>query len=142
MIPLPCFVSDDMPFVSAKSLLMNVPVDMHGKADCYVDYISAICLDLDNNIERCHHTVPFGIDFMACPVESAEHLPYDDLLAIKKLLGEGQLSECKVFTGWLIDTRRIMVSLPLGKFSVWSHSIQTVFKNFSSCQQDLAKLVG
>ena len=142
MIPPPCFISDDVPFASAKFLLMDVPVNIHGKADCYVDDISTICLDLDNNIERCRQAVPFAIDLMGRPVESAEPLPRDNLLAIKKLLGEGQLSECKVFTGWQIDTRRMMVSLPLGKFSVWSQSIQTILKNSSSCQQDLAKLVG
>ena len=142
MIPPPCFISDDVPFASAKSLLVDVPVNIHGKADCYVDDISTICLDLDDNIERCRQAVPFAIDLMGRPVESAEPLPRDNLLAIKKLLGEGQLSECKVFTGWQIDTRRMMVSLPLGKFKVWSQSIQTILKNSSSCQQDLAKLVG
>ena len=142
MIPPPCFISDNVPFVSAKSLLVDVPVNIHGKADCYIDDISTICLDLDDNIKRCRHEVPFAIDLMGRPVESAEHLPRDDLFAIKKLLGEGQLAECKVFAGWLIDTRRMMVSLPLGKFSVWSQSIQTILKNSSFCQRDLVKIVG
>ena len=127
MIPPPCFISDDVPVASAESLLMDSPVNIHGKADFYVDDISTICLDLDEHIEHCRHAVPFAIDLMDRPVESAEPLPHDDLLVAKKLLGEGRFSECEAFTGWLIDTRRMMVSLPFGKFSVWSQSIRTIF---------------
>ena len=80
---------------------MDVPANIHGKDDCYVDDISTICLNLDDNIEHCRCAVPFAIDLMGHPIDSAELLPHDYLLAAKKLLGEGQPVECKVFTGWL-----------------------------------------
>ena len=69
---------------------MDVPANIHGKNDCYVDDTSTICLDLDDNIEHCCRAVPFAVDLMGCPIDSAELLPHDDLLAVKKLLGEGQ----------------------------------------------------
>ena len=89
LIPSPCFLSDDIPFALVQPLLMDVPVNIHGKGDCYVDDICTIYLDLDDNIERCCHIVPFAIDLMGCTIESAEPLPCDNLLAVKKLLGEG-----------------------------------------------------
>ena len=142
LIPPPCFLADDVPFASAETLQVDVPVNIHGKADCYVDDIGSICLDLHDNIERCRQAVPLAIDLMGRPLDSSDSLPRDDLLAVKKLLGEGQLAECKTFTGWLIDTRRLLVSLPFGKFFVWSKSIQSILDTNHSCQRDLAKLVG
>mmetsp|Transcript_3574 Transcript_3574/g.5530 ORF Transcript_3574/g.5530 Transcript_3574/m.5530 type:complete len:144 (-) Transcript_3574:188-619(-) len=79
---------------------------------------------------------------MGRPLDSSDSLPRDDLLAVIKLLGEGQLAECKTFTGWLIDTHCLLVSLPFGKFSVWSKSIQSILDTNFSCQWDLAKLIG
>ena len=142
MIPPPCFLDDDVPFAPAKPLQVDVPVSIHGKVDCYVDDIGSVCLDLRDNVERCRQAVPLAIDLLGRPIDSTDSLPRDDLVAVKKLLGEGQMAECKIFTGWLIDTRRMLVSLPFGKFSVWSESIQSILQTKQSCQRDLAKLIG
>ena len=142
LIPPPCFLDDEVPFAPAESLQVDVPVNIHGKADCYVDDIGSICLDLHDNVERCRQAVPLAIDLLGRPLDPTDSLPRDDLLAVKKLLGEGQLAECKTFTGWFINTRRMLVSLPFGKFSVWSQSIQSILNTNYSCQRDLAKLIG
>ena len=142
LIPPPCFLDDEVPFAPAEPLQVDVPVNIHGKADCYVDDIGSICLDLHDNVERCRQAVPLAIDLLGRPLDSTDSLPRDDLLAVKKLLGEGQLAECKTFTGWSIDTRRMLVSLPFGKFSVWSESIQSILDTNYSCQRDLAKIIG
>ena len=142
LIPPPCYLDDEVPFAPAEPLQIDVPVALHGKADCYVDDIGSVCLDLNDNVERCRHAVPLAIDLLGRPIDATDSLPRDDLLAIKKLLGEGQLAERKTFTGWLVDTRRLQVSLPFGKFSVWSKSIQSILESNQSCQRDLAKLVG
>ena len=56
--------------------------------------------------------------------------------------GEVQPVECKVFTGCLINTCRVLVSLPFGNLSAWSQSIKTILEHSFSFQCGLAKLVG
>ena len=57
LIPPPCYLDDEVPFAPAEPLQIDVPVALHGKADCYVDDIGSVCLDLKDNVERCRHAM-------------------------------------------------------------------------------------
>jgi hypothetical protein len=39
----------------------------------------------------------------------------DDLLALEKAIAEGTPSEWLIVLGWLLNTRRLLISLPLDK---------------------------
>ena len=41
LIPPSCFLDDEVPFAPAEPLQVDIPVNIHGKADCYVDDIGS-----------------------------------------------------------------------------------------------------
>ena len=44
----------------------------------------------------------------------------------QKIVAEGGLKELIIFLGWLIDTRRFIVTLPTEKWKVWSTNIKAL----------------
>ena len=56
-----------------------------------------------------------------------EEIIRDTILSLRKLLGEGQLFETKTLLGWLVDTRRFIISLDQDKFLRWNQEIEKLF---------------
>ena len=48
------------------------------------------------------------------------------MLAIKKALAEGTPAEVQIVLGWLIDTHRLLISLPPDKFNWWMAELNLV----------------
>jgi hypothetical protein len=44
-----------------------------------------------------------------------DNLPRIDIISAKKLQAEGTFKEVKVILGWVINTRSLLISLPLDK---------------------------
>ena len=59
--------------------------------------------------------MPLALDITFRPVTEEEPIPREELLNKVKTAVEGAPSEQRTFLGWLVDTRRMTVSLPNGK---------------------------
>ena len=79
---------------------------------------------------------------MPYQLEKSEPLPRDPLVSSKKLKAEGGLAEEMVLLGWHVDTRRLLVSLPVDKHAAWCRSISVVLDRGETNQGELSSLVG
>ena len=63
-------------------------------------------------------------------------------LSMLKRLGEGSPAEQQIFWGWLLNTRRLLVSLPSHKYSAWLVTIERIIKEQGCATEDLDTLEG
>ena len=72
------------------------------------------------------------------PVDHNELVPRDHVLSIRKLSGEGILSEIKNVLGWIINTRLFKIFLHPDKCKLWISSIdQALTKNKKISEKEL-----
>ena len=110
----PILEDDTVAFASAIPLAVNVPMDSKPKFDCYIDDIFGAMLLRDLKLGA--GIVPFVLHLFGRPRNPTDALPRDDLLSLEKFLAETTPSELKIILGWLLDTRRLLISLPKQKF--------------------------
>ena len=64
------------------------------------------------------------------------------ILSMMKLLMEGSPAEQQIVLGWLLDTCRLLVSLPDDKYSAWTERIAKVIREKGCTKGDLDTLEG
>jgi len=123
---------DDVPLAAARSLMVDPEADEFGTADVFLDDIfSAIPqLDGDSPGDRGAQAALLALDVLGQPLlpDNGESLPRDEVLAIGNLaigkaIAEGTPAERLIVLGWMIDTRRLLISLPTDKFTAWTADI-------------------
>lgn len=118
-IPLPERLPDNIPFgvAHALSVIIERPTDAY--IDGYVDDLMAALLDEGNIPERGRQVVALAIHIFFRPVNEQDPLVREDVLSLRKLLGEGKLEEVKIILGWIVDSRRFIVKLTNDKAKAW-----------------------
>jgi hypothetical protein len=121
---------DNVPLAAASSLMVNPEADEFGTADVFLDDIfSAIPqLDGDSPGDRGAQAALLALDVLGRPLlpVGGESLPRDKVLAINKAIAEGTPAERLIVLGWMIDTRRLLISLPTDKFTAWTANINNL----------------
>lgn len=64
------------------------------------------------------------------------------MTAEKKLIAESRLEEVKTTLGWLLDTRRLLIGLPMEKYSSWAAAVWVMLLTASCHYESLDTLVG
>jgi len=131
---------DDMPFAPASDVMVDLPVDDAPKADCYIDDIFSAFLEQD--IARGSRVIPFVLHLLSRPLQESESLARDDMLSIKKFLAEATPGERKLVLGWLIDTRRLTIELPINKHRAWTAAIRELLSKDMASYKELEELIG
>ena len=105
--------NDDTPFGKAMPLLLPIPV-REIYIDGFVDDIMTIVLDSQKReqINRAKGAVPLALHTVFRPTYKDEPVKRDDILSLRKMYGEGALSEVKIVLGWLLDLRKFLIKLP------------------------------
>ena len=62
--------------------------------------------------------------------------------ARNKLFAKAELEEMKIILGWLIDFRRLIISLPSNKFIAWTDSINKIVTRGTSTAKELETTIG
>ena len=141
-IPDPIPLPDDIPFAQARNMTVDIPVGKNGKTDVYVDDFITIGPDLDDTLERIIKAPATVIHAIADNSMHSDTIPRDDILAIDKMKAEGAAEERKICLGWMMDTRRLLVSLPDHKTIGWKAQIDSLFMNKSASEKELASVLG
>ena len=71
-----------------------------------------------------------------------EPLPRSTLLNETKLKAEGALEETKIVLGWMLDTRRLLISLPTHKYIAWTGQISNMIKTKRTTSKELETVLG
>ena len=80
--------------------------------DGFIDDIVTITVDDEFWIDRAKSADLLVIHTLFRPIKPSEPLKRDDPLSLRKLAGEGQLSEQNTCLGWDINTKSLRLSLP------------------------------
>jgi hypothetical protein len=98
-----------------------------GIADVFLDNIfSAVPqLDVDSPADRGAQAALLALNVLGQPLlpDGGEPLPQDEVLAIDKAITNGTPAEKLIVLGWMIDARRLLISLPNDKFIAWTANI-------------------
>ena len=84
--------------------------------DVFIDDIIFICLDISNNCKKICAGPCTVIEALERKGKISCSVQKNELLADDKNEAEGGPSEEKICLGWLLNTRKLLVSLPLHKF--------------------------
>ena len=117
----------DVPFATAEPLSVPLPHDDAPKAEVYIDDLFNSYLLRD--IDRGSAILPFILFLLGRPTCPDDPIERDDVLSISKFLAEATPSEVKTILGWVVDTRRMLLSLPAHKVKGWITSIQHMIDN-------------
>jgi len=122
----PNSLSELFPFCQSKELSVKIPANDRGKIDIYIDDSIGIAPDMADAPIRVIRAIPLAIRTIFRPHSSFDVIPRKDVISIKKLCAEGQLSETKTVLGWNLNTRSLLISLPENKALDWLRDIDTI----------------
>jgi hypothetical protein len=139
--PEPLLEPPDVPFAIAHHLSVPLPVDDAPKSEVYIDDLFNCYLQ--RHLPHGHEILPFVLELLGCPPNAGDPIERDDVLSISKFLAEATPSEVKTILGWVVDTRRLLLSLPSNKVRAWSALIQVMLDDPRKVSyEDLDTLIG
>jgi hypothetical protein len=138
----PKSLPDMIPFHPAKDLSINIPVNDTGKTDIYIDDTIGIAPDIGDNVLRFSKAIPLVIHTLARPTISSDPIPRKDIISMKKFAAEGQMEETKTILGWLINTRALLIQLPIDKHLKWTTDISSILLQPRIKKKQLETLIG
>jgi hypothetical protein len=123
-----------IPHAQGREMAVFVPPLEAGKVDVFID-------DLID-------TFPDSVRTLAMHVTSRPHAGNSEpplrraMLSMLKLVAEGSPSEQQIALGWLLDTRRLLVSLPSDKHEAWLGTINRIINDKGGLKEELNALEG
>ncbi len=123
---------------------MDVCINKRGTHDIYINDLIGLGLDLPgcNNRRRSEAAPLLTINACSRRVANDEPIPRHNMAALHKLSAEGRLEETKMILGWMWDFRRLTISLPINKYTVWSAAISEMMQEKKTTTKDLDTTIG
>lgn len=141
-IPPPSRLPDDIPFEKALPTMLLPPPKPFGFSEIFIDDTMLFFIDTEENCQRAPFGPTLAIHTISRPVSNTEPLPRPPMLEADKLQAEGGPSEQKLILGWLLDTRRLTISLPLNKYIAWNTELVSLQTMKKCSRKTLEKLIG
>ncbi len=113
-----------------------------GKIDIFIDDFIGVAPDIGETPSRVVRAIPLAIRTLARPLSQEDIIPRKDIISLKKLQAEGQLSEVKIILGWEINTRLLTIALPVHKATAWTNDIETIIEAGRANYKTLESLLG
>ena len=145
-LPEPTFLEDDIPFGKAEEADVKLDPNCKGGVDGYIDDGGTAVLASPSNwgmVLRARQAVAMAIFLIFRPLAGLfEPIERPDPASIRKMKAEGGLAELITYLGWLIDTRRFIVALPIDKWVAWSANIREIKAKRTVSYQEISTLIG
>lgn len=142
LVPPPTRLCDSIPLAPSLPTMVLPPPRPVGMTDVFVDDVSTLFLDTDENCWRAPAAVPLAIHIISRPMSATEPLPRDNVLSTDKLTAEGSPSEIKTILGWSLDFHRLQIHLPSDKHISWTTDLQRIIHTHTCTKQELDQLIG
>lgn len=129
LIGKPIRTQKEIPFATARALLVDVLCDAFGSVEVFIDDFISIIPDTPaiSSPDRPIQAVLLILEAIGRPsIGIDDPLFRDALVALDKLLAEGTPSETPAVLGWNFDTRQLLVSLPSDKTTSWINDIRMI----------------
>ena len=141
-IPREISLDNSIPFAQARKMSVSLPAEDLGKADVFIDDIISVCVDIGNNLKRLKAAPCTIIHAVSRKDSTSPIIPRDDMICDDKNKAEGAPEERKICLGWLLDTRRLLVSLPSHKAKAWKSQIEDLLARKSVDEETLVSILG
>ena len=139
----PTYLPDDIPLASAQSLAVKIFTTALGRGDCFIDDIIKVMLDRKEIVSRHTNSATLAVHVSMRPnAGDKEPIPRKDLLNLAKLIAEASPKEVQIVLGWLLDTRRLLLSLPDDKFLAWNQDLVDALQTSSVTRDVLESMIG
>ncbi len=147
LVPPPKAINNDVPFFPfgiGKELIVEIEINPRGTHNIYIDNMIPLTVDIPgtDNLERCTAASLLAIHATARPKYPREPIPREEMEARNKLAVKARLEEEKIFLGWHIYFRRLIISLPDNKFIAWTDSINDILTCETSTAEELETTIG
>jgi hypothetical protein len=134
---------DDEPFGKALPTAIKVPTSLTAKTDEFIDDLITVFRDTPENWERALHTVPLAMHVTSRPhAGQNEPITLRKILADHKLIAKGSPAETQKILGWILKTRRLLISLPNDKLDTWKEELQKMITSKRTTFGELKTTVG
>jgi hypothetical protein len=141
--PTPVELPKEVPIAQAMSLAVSIPTTVTARTDGCIDDLIRVFLDTATNREREPHAVPLAIHVTSRPhAGDSEPLWHWGLALAPKLVAEGTPAESQIVLGWMLNTRLLLIILPLDKFEAWSADIRKILADMQGTYGELESTLG
>jgi hypothetical protein len=134
----------DEPFAVAAELSVAVELRPKGYHDVFLDDMLQLFLATPENLNRSPAIIPLVMHLLTRPVADDEPILREVILESKKLEAEGTPIELQRILGWMLDTRKLLLSLPSDKYIAWLREVTAFIKaryiSWSNCESLIGKL--
>ncbi len=95
LVPEKTHLADDVPFGIGREFVVDIPVDLQGKINLYINYFVGLTVDIDSsdNAKRMESAPLLAVSATSREVSKLEPLPRDDMDARNKLIAETGLTK-------------------------------------------------
>jgi hypothetical protein len=132
-----------IPHAQGREMAIFVPPLEAGKVDVFIDDLIDTFPGSVRNLAQKPHAVPLAMHVTSRPhAGKSEALLRRAMLSMLKLVAEGSPSEQQIVLGWLLDTRRLLISLPSDKYEAWLRTINRLIKDTGCLKEELDALEG
>ena len=132
----------NIPFGKALGLKVKVPVEKKETFDVYIDDFIGVTVDINNNKPRLEKD-PFPvIHVISHTLENDTFLSREKLIKKDICKVEGDLSKTRIYLGWLLDTRKLYIQLPLQENKAWINDLKTCLLKKRTSHDNLRSLIG
>ncbi len=144
LVPTLVFLDDSIPIKPGLKLIVDIPVDLCGITDVYIDHFILLAVDIEgtDNLQICDRAPLLAFDSCSRPLNENEPITHETMEARNKLHSEALLEEQKTILGWFINFQRLHTQLPDNKFKAWTASIKKMIKEDSSTAKEIEQNIG
>ena len=133
----------NLPFHPARKTSVNIDPGLRGKTDVYVDDISTIAIDKEDNLERIIKAPIILIHAVADSAQfTSESIKRKKLVADDKMQAEGAAGEEKICLGCILNIRLLLMKLSIHKATAWKSQIDNVLTRDTVSNKDLQSILG
>ena len=114
---------------------MQLPDNDDASSDCFIDDIITAAVDIDDNLQHITAAPCTIIHALAHSAETTTYIRRQNMIADDKKEAEGGPEEIKICLSWILDTRHLLVVLPVHKFTAWLLQTDTLIIQKNGQQQ-------
>ena len=131
-----------IPFAESKEFSIPFPDESSGKADVFVDDIISVTADVGDNLSKLKKAPCTVIHALSHKPSKDLKLKRDDMICDIKNQVEGAPAEEQICLGWILDSRRLLVSLPKHKYTAWLSQLNSIVDSKSISLKTLLSIMG
>jgi hypothetical protein len=142
LVPKETRLDANIQFESVLPTLLLPEPRPHGSVDVFIDDAIQVILDRGEFLPKGAAAIPLAVEIISRPYDAQDTPQREHMIALNKLEAEGGAKECQIILGWEIDTRRLLIKLPIEKYIAWSTDLTHFYDTKQAKHAALELMIG